>query len=158
MKREWTIKDPFPFLQRKKFKIRSKYSLFFFAFIKDLFPEMVLYCDILIPPSSIHSDATPIYIIEREMLFLYIFLAFLPYRRHLLFYIFIILENYIPDTKLVDSVLILPEEYKQAVKTFIEVILWTYNIHFFKCQKDRSVENGCVLLTFPPSRVMFFAR
>ena len=28
-----------------------------------------------------------------------------------------------PDTKLVDSVLILPEEYKQAVKTFIEVIL-----------------------------------
>jgi len=57
------------------------------------------------------------------MLFLYIFLAFLPYRRHLLFYIFIILENYIPDTKLVDSVLILPEEYKQAVKTFIEVIL-----------------------------------
>ena len=76
MKREWTIKDPFPFLQRKKFKIRSKYSLFFFAFIKDLFPEMVLYCDILIPPSSIHSDATPIYIIEREMLFLYIFLAF----------------------------------------------------------------------------------
>ena len=123
MKREWTIKDPFPFLQRKKFKIRSKYSLFFFAFIKDLFPEMVLYCDILIPPSSIHSDATPIYIIEREMLFLYIFLAFLPYRRHLLFYIFIILENYIPDTKLVDSVLILPEEYKQAVKTFIEVIL-----------------------------------
>ena len=59
---------------------------------------MVLYCDILIPPSSIHSDATPIYIIEREMLFLYIFLAFLPYRRHLLFYIFIILENYIPDT------------------------------------------------------------
>jgi len=42
---------------------------------------------------------------------------------NLLFYIFIILENYIPDTKLVDSVLILPEEYKQAVKTFIEVIL-----------------------------------
>lgn len=29
---------------------------------------MVLYCDILIPPSSIHSDATPIYIIEREMI------------------------------------------------------------------------------------------
>lgn len=32
------------------------------------------------------------------------------------------------------------------------------NIHFFKCQKDRSVENGCVLLTFPPARVMFFLR